>query len=513
MANTNTVVQVYVKCSKLKDTDVTSKSDPYAVLYETTDRRNVQVGRTEVVRNNLNPEFKTCMAVNYFFEIRQTMRVEVWDKDVKTKDDPLGSAEFTMGQLMSSRNSTLTLNLSVKGTVTLTASYIGSQRGTVALTFRGRNLKKMDLFGKSDPYFYLYRQLPSGQRAQVYKSEVIDNTLNPQWKTTPPLDLVDLCGGDPVSPSIVFECFDKDTGNDDAMGFFVASGEQLLAAGGKEFELTMNKKGKTKSYGFVAIDRCDYVRSFSFPEYLQGGLQLNIAFSIDFTGSNGPPNDPRSLHFYDPQRPNNYIRAMLAVSSVVQEYDSDRMFPAYGFGAIAPFTNGTSHFFPLNGNPANAYLNGMQAVVDTYAALLPTLRFSGPTNFAPTILTMTEGSRQARGVYTILLILTDGAITDMQDTIDAIVAADDAPLSIVIIGIGNADFTSMEQLDGDGGMLRDRRGRVSRRDLVQFVPFNQFEGKDMSVLSAAVLQEIPRQVEKWGRTVQVNPGACVRPAG
>ncbi|KPA85388.1 copine i-like protein [Leptomonas pyrrhocoris] len=505
MTSTNTVVQVYVKCNKLKDTDVTSKSDPYAVLYDTTNGGRIRVGQTEVLKNNLNPQFQTCIPVDYFFEIRQTMRVEVWDKDVHSKDDPLGNADFTMGQLMSSRGSTVTLTLGGKSTVTLTASYVGTQRGTVALTFRGRDLKKMDLFSKSDPYFILSRQLPGGQRAQVYKSEVIDKTLNPQWKTTPPLDLAKLCGGDMASLSIVFECFDKDTFNDDMMGSFAVSGEQLLVAGGKEFELTLNKKGKTKSYGFIAIDRCDYVKGYSFPEYLQGGLQLNIAFSIDFTGSNGPPNDPRSLHFYNPQRPNNYIRAMLAVSDVVQEYDSDRMFPAYGFGAIAPFTNGTSHFFPLSGNPANAYLSGMQAVVDTYASLLPVLRFSGPTNFAPTIRTITDGARQARGVYTILLILTDGAITDMQDTIDAIVEADDAPLSIVIIGIGRADFSSMEQLDSDGGMLSDRRGRVARRDLVQFVHFNQFEGKDPSMLAAAVLKEVPLQVEMWGRICGVSP--------
>ncbi|KPI88862.1 copine i-like protein [Leptomonas seymouri] len=510
MADTHTVVQVYIACKKLRDTDVTSKSDPYAVLYEVTGSRTAEVGRTEVIRNNLNPQFQTHIPVNYFFEIHQSMRVEVWDKDSNTKDDPLGNAIFTMGQLMSSRGSTITLNLSIKGTVTLTASYIGPQRGTVALTFRGRDLKKMDLFGKSDPYFFLYRVLPCGQRVQVYKSEVVANTLNPKWKTTTPLDLAKLCGCDVVSQCIQFECYDKDMSSDDPMGSFVVSGEQLLAAGGKEFELSMHKKGKTKSYGFISIDRCDYVRGYDFLEYLQGGLQLNIAFSIDFTGSNGPQSDPRSLHFYDPVRPNHYIRAMLAVSCVVQEYDSDRMFPAYGFGAAAPFTNGTSHFFPLNGNPANAYLRGMQAVVDTYAALLPALRFSGPTNFAPSIRTITAGARQARGLYTILLILTDGAITDMQDTIDAIVNADDAPLSIVIIGVGNADFSSMEQLDGDGGVLRDRRDRASRRDLVQFVPFRDFDAKEPAVLAAAVLQEIPRQVEVWGRINNLTPTSASR---
>jgi hypothetical protein len=38
--------------------------------------------------------------------------------------------------------------------------------------------------------------------------------------------------------------------------------------------------------------------------------------------------------------------------------------------------------------------------------------------------------------YSILLILTDGLITDMQKTIDTIVAASDKPLSIIIVGVG-----------------------------------------------------------------------------
>ncbi|KAK7199520.1 Copine [Novymonas esmeraldas] len=96
----------------------------------------------------------------------------------------------------------------------------------------------------------------------------------------------------------------------------------------------------------------------------------------------------------------------------------------------------------------------------------------------------------------------------MQDTIDAIVAADDAPLSIVIIGIGRADFSSMEQLDGDGGVLRDRSRRASRRDVVQFVPFNQFEGRDPAKLAAAVLQEVPKQVEMWGRVAGFAPASA-----
>jgi len=55
--------------------------------------------------------------------------------------------------------------------------------------------------------------------------------------------------------------------------------------------------------------------------------------------------------------------------------------------------------------------------------------------------------------YTILLILTDGVINDIDATIDEVVKASNLPLSIIIVGIGNADFDQMEQLDGDTAPL------------------------------------------------------------
>jgi copine 5/8/9 len=41
-------------------------------------------------------------------------------------------------------------------------------------------------------------------------------------------------------------------------------------------------------------------------------------------------------------------------------------------------------------------------------------------------------------------------------------------MSIIIIGVGNADFTDMNALDSDKGLLR-RGAQVAERDIVQFV--------------------------------------------
>ena len=52
-------------------------------------------------------------------------------------------------------------------------------------------------------------------------------------------------------------------------------------------------------------------------------------------------------------------------------------------------------------------------------------------------------------MYHVLLMLTDGCIHDMRETIDQIVEASKMPLSIIIIGIGDANFDNMDVLDAD----------------------------------------------------------------
>lgn len=69
--------------------------------------------------------------------------------------------------------------------------------------------------------------------------------------------------------------------------------------------------------------------------------------------------------------------------------------------------------------------------------------------------------------YNILLILTDGAIMDEQETINKIVAASGLPLSIIVVGIGEADFESMENLDADKKPLKcTETGKYQSRDIV-----------------------------------------------
>ena len=92
------------------------------------------------------------------------------------------------------------------------------------------------------------------------------------------------------------------------------------------------KKSKYKNSGLIVMIHCEKRKSFTFLDYVQGGTELACTISIDFTASNGSPNNPDSLHFYSPYggTVNQYEMAIRAVGDIIEDYDSDKLFPVLG---------------------------------------------------------------------------------------------------------------------------------------------------------------------------------------
>ena len=99
--------------------------------------------------------------------------------------------------------------------------------------------------------------------------------------------------------------------------------------------------------------------------------------------------------------------------------------------------------------------------------------------------------------YYVYLILTDGAIHDIDDTIDCVVESSYLPVSIIIIGIGDANFSTMNFLDADDEPLYSHKlQKFQERDNVQFVEFNKFKNNPQ-MLARETLQEMPRQILQY----------------
>ena len=77
------------------------------------------------------------------------------------------------------------------------------------------------------------------------------------------------------------------------------------------------------------------------------------------------------------------------------------------------------------------------------------------------------------------------------------------------MGIGNADFSSMNQLDSDNGMLSSG-GLTASRDIVQFVPFRDYlhygdPFRASAELARALLAEVPNQLVSFMKSKNLTP--------
>ncbi|XP_067905685.1 copine-2 isoform X1 [Heterodontus francisci] len=517
-------VELSVSGQNLLDRDVTSKSDPFCVVFMDINGKWSEIGRTETAMNNLNPVFAKKFVVDYHFEEVQKLKFALFDQDKSSKQlyehDFLGEFSCTLGVIVSSKKMTRPLVLTNgkpagKGTIMISAQEISDNR-VITLSMAGRKLDKKDLFGKSDPYLEFYKQEEDGKWMLVHRTEVIKNTLDPVWKPFS-IPLVSLCNGD-VEKTIKILCYDYDNdGGHDFIGESQTTVAKMSEANNStevEFECINSKKQKKKknykNSGIIVIKSCKVTRDYSFLDYILGGCQLMFTVGIDFTASNGSPRDASSLHYINSMESNEYLAAIWAVGQIIQDYDSDKMFPALGFGAQLPPDWKVSHEFAINFNPTNPFCTGVEGIVQAYTACLPHIRFYGPTNFSPIINHVARFASQAiqqqvAAQYFILLIITDGVISDMDETRHAIVQAAKLPMSIIIVGVGNADFAAMEFLDGDNRVLRSYTGEEATRDIVQFVPFREFRNAPKETLAKSVLAELPQQVVQYFKQRNLPP--------
>lgn len=94
--------------------------------------------------------------------------------------------------------------------------------------------------------------------------------------------------------------------------------------------------------------------------------------------------------------------------------------------------------------------------------------------------------------------MTAGNVEDVKETKQHLISASKDPLSVVIVGIGEADFAGMEFLDNFESGMEDGR------DITKFVRFNDY--KSYNALTEAVLDEIPDQLVSYYFDRGILPG-------
>jgi hypothetical protein len=356
-----------------------------------------------------------------------------------------------------------------------------------------------------EPYFILKRIVsPNDFSLQVplYKSEVVTNKSDFNYKFQKVVLLASVLTEEDMKKPLLFEIFDAVKGGLIGFNSFIISSDQM----DQNIRIHLKDQKTNQELNTANIEISVIIKqNYSFIEYLRGGLQISLIIGIDFTASNKEFKDPSSLHYIS-STPNSYERAILSCGSIVSYYDYDQQFPVFGFGALVQHgSNIVDHCFSINlKQDPNIYT--INNILDEYRRVVSVIRMYGPTHFAPLLnRTLQILSSTSNDSYYILMILTDGQILDLPDTIDSVVQLSFLPVSIIIVGVGRGDFSSMDRLDADTNPLFSSNGVKACRDIVQFVEFNKFEN-DGSRLAGEVLAEIPGQVEGYYKMINKIPG-------
>ncbi|KAF9900296.1 Copine-8 [Lobosporangium transversale] len=504
----------------LVDRDGRSFSDPQVFLFlwdtKVGSWSKTPYAKTERIKDTLNPVFVNAIQIDYRFETEQRLRFAVYDIDDKNSDkfsdqDYLGEATVDLASIVTARGGQIGLNLThprfkfiaSMGTIIIQAEELKSSKHVFSFSIKANDLTKKGFF-KTRPsaFFIVERGNENGTYSPVYRSKVREDDDDPIWDPFSIKESV-LNNGDPNRSLRIQVMSHKENGTHTIIGTTPVFTTADLSRYSFPHTVPIPPMTGTSS---LTITNFSITTPPSFMDFMIAGGTIGLIVAIDFTQSNGDPQNPSSLHFKSPTGDNEYTRAIRSVGNILQFYDSDKKFPVYGFGGR--IQGQVNHAFPLNGNPSNPEVNGVEGILNAYWNAHSFVELWGPTNFTPVISEATTIAKNSEPYnYTVLLILTDGAITDMNDTISAIQKASKHAISIIIVGVGKAEFGKMDALDGDveTSSVRSKKSR----DIVQFVAARDFPPHLEYGLAQALLAELPDQFVAYMTINNIKPPPVV----
>ncbi|XP_031989165.1 copine-5 isoform X5 [Corvus cornix cornix] len=455
-----TRVELTVSCRQLLDRDTFSKSDPLCVLYTQRPGSHQwrEFGRTEVIDNSLNPDFLRKFVLDYCFEERQNLRFDLYDVDSKSPDlskhDFLGQAFCTLGEIVGSAGSRLEKPLTM---------------GTASMHPRGRRPAPAASNGgipgkKCGTIILLAEEL--GNCRDVATLQFCANKL----------DKKDFFGKS--DPFMVFYrsnedgtftiCHKTEVVRNTLNPVWAAFAIPVRALCNGDHDRAI----KVEVYDWDRDGSHDFIGEFttSYRELARGQSHFNVYEVVN----------PRKK-----MKKKKYLNSgtvtllSFAVEAEHTFLDYIRGGTQLNFTVAIDFTASNEWGCIKPSVPRHC---GGAGGISAQSAPRPALR---PHQLRP--------CRQPR-----------------CPTKEAIVNAAKLPMSIIIVGVGQAEFDAMVELDGDDIRISSR-GKVAERDIVQFVPFRDYmsggpgAGLSMAGLAREVLAEIPDQLLSYMKARGIKP--------
>uniref|UniRef100_A0A0R3QXY3 Copine domain-containing protein n=1 Tax=Brugia timori TaxID=42155 RepID=A0A0R3QXY3_9BILA len=230
-----------------------------------------------------------------------------------------------------------------------------------------------------------------------------------------------------------------------------------------------SKKGYLKS-GTMELIKFSDVSFYTFLDYITSGTQLHLAIAVDFS-TNLTVNKLNDTHIFD----NDFHCAIKGIAGIIRDYNSSKMFPAFGLGAKIPSALNNSQVFHLNFE-SKPYCRGIDRVLEAYKNAR---RKVMPSDRAEYSLVVNAVAKMAQnegklGLHYFLLLIfaSSSSIVNSEKMMNAVRNMTKAPISIIFLGrrvtelntFNSVTISKKSELPGDDVSLNS--------DFVEFIDLN-----------------------------------------
>lgn len=513
LQGSNPLINIRVRALGLNAPDGMSEEKPFsliAALYIINDDGSYkEVSHSELLPFSARPKWAYVFHTLFLFGIDQPLRITIYycdpAKPEMAKNKIIGHADFTAQQIAIKLNEEQTIPIKLPNRIKSRGDLLifpeqGTACGSTLVGQVQLSQLKVGTFTKLFPSVSIYRVTSKGKRVPLIEF--------PQTKSKGPvftfeqfaIPIINI-SPDGEDARIDIVSYNNGKKKQKLQGEFSTTLQKLKTRGSAENRLIK----KDKPVGIVKIIGVKIQRNPTFCDYISRGLKVNLAFGIDFTLYNKNTSSPESLHYRNVNKFNEYESCIQSYGTMLCQYNDQQRFYVFAFGAMNKGV--TSHCFPLTNRDLEETVYGFDGIMNIYRSTLPTIQLSSPRMLKPVIERATIMGRDgfmATNTYSIFVILTSGMGTDYQEMIDQIVESSNHAVSLIIIGIGNGDFSKFEIINDHDVVLVNSEGREVKRRNTQFIMYEDKE-VDFKTKVTKSIQNVQLEIEEYCRIVGFNP--------
>ena len=460
--------------------DISDISGKYKIKFSLIENNKINQSDETEEQNGGKIEFKKSLIFNYFFEKKQIIKIEIYEKNKRITKMNIAIANILQR-----------INFIYSEKIEIEEKKFGILELTLEETEKYKFQKLISEFSFE---FELYNNnnIEEYNVQFVKKTNKIDvkkvNLKNEKFKIEKyQIPTSSICDSKKDKINIVLNNTNQNNQIEYYCEFTIEETEKK-----KKFILKKKSFFINEEIGKITIIHNE-TEKITFLDLLKKKLKIKLNIAIDFTDSNLDPQDENSYHYFKNKYQNNYEKSLFSIGNILKNYNFEEVFDVFGHGAILNYEDKVNHCFNIN-LQESPNIQFLDSVIRAYKQCLNLITLFHPCHLSQILkknLDLINNSlfeKKYENNYFVLLFLNKGyVINDYSETKELLYECSFKPLSIIFLNI-EKEKSNKKDIEND---LFD----LNERDFFQLIDF-----KDDLSFTEEALRKIPNQILEYFNT-------------